>query len=69
MDADAAPLPVPDDLRALMARHTGVDWGRIAWDAVRAKAQAWERVEALARRSRLRHGEAKALGEAFRGGP
>jgi len=61
-------LPIPADLRPLLARHGGVDWGRIAWDAVRARAEAFERVEALAKCSRLGAARARALGETLRGG-
>lgn len=60
-------LPVPHDLKPLLAKHASIDWGSIAWDAVRARAAQVERAEALARRSRLRAAQARALGECLRG--
>lgn len=67
MASDADALPVPDDLRELLERHGAIDWGRIAWDAVRARAAQVERAEALARQSRLRRAQAKAFAAMLRG--
>lgn len=73
MSSDAAPvpetLPVPHDLKPLLAKHQAIDWASVAWDAVRARAAQVERAEALARRSRLRADGARALGEMLRRGP
>jgi hypothetical protein len=65
--AAPAPWPVPSDVRPVLARHPGFDWGGVAWDAVRARAAQVDRAEALGRRSRLRAAEARALGRELRG--
>lgn len=62
--ADA--LDVPEDLRPLLAKHPGLDWGAIAWDAVRARAAQVERAEELAQRSRLGTRAAKRLARELR---
>jgi len=64
--ADA--LPVPGDLRPLLAKHAGLDWEAVAWSAVRARVAQLERAEALAARSRLTAAQARALGAKLRGG-
>jgi hypothetical protein len=67
MASDADALPVPDDLRDLLERHATIDWGRIAWDAVRARAAQVDRAEALARQSRLKRAQAKQFAALLRG--
>jgi hypothetical protein len=67
MASDA--MGVPDDLKPLLDRHADVDWGSIAWDAVRARAAQLDKAEAIAQRSALRSQEARVLGEALREGP
>jgi CO/xanthine dehydrogenase FAD-binding subunit len=65
--SDAESLPVPPDLRPLLERHAGIDWARVAMDAVRRRAMLVERAEELARRSKLSAQDARALAEELRG--
>lgn len=65
MASDA--LPVPDDLKPVLERHAGIDWGRVAWDAVRERAARVERADRLARRSVLTSKQARDLGFDLRG--
>lgn len=67
MSADA--LPIPEDLRPLLAKHGGIDWASVAWEALRARAAQVERAEALASRSRLTARGTRALAAALRGQP
>lgn len=67
MSADA--LPVPPDLKPLLDKHAGVDWGSIAWDAVRVRAAQLEAAEVIAARSRLTAERARALARNLREGP
>lgn len=63
----AESLPVPEDLQPLLAKHPGLDWSGLAWDAVRRRVLDLERLEHLAQRSTLTQREARALGARLRG--
>ncbi|HEV8361486.1 MAG TPA: hypothetical protein VGR28_13635 [Candidatus Thermoplasmatota archaeon] len=66
--ADADALPVPAELQPTLARHPGVDWAGVVAESLRAKAEAIERAEAVARRSKLSAEQARALGARLREG-
>ena len=54
---------VPEDLKAQMERAPGVDWSKVARDAIRERASKLAQLKAVASRSRLTEKDAMELGK------
>lgn len=55
-------VPIPDDLKALMARYRDVSWPEVARHAIAEKARVLARMDELASASTLTEGDAVRIG-------